>query len=68
MIENLKDKNSRNDYGDTPLHWAAKGGKLEICRLLINNIENKNPVNNDGETPFDLASDEGHLEICQLFS
>ena len=51
----------------TPLHFAAYEGHLEICRLLIENIDNKNPANHDGETPFDFAKEVKNTEIMDLF-
>lgn len=27
--------NARNDFGDTPLHVAVKGGRIEVVRLLL---------------------------------
>ena len=43
------------ESGTTPLHWAAKCGHCEICRLIMDNVTNKNPPDLDGWTPLHLA-------------
>ena len=30
-------------FGTTPLHEAAKEGKISECKLIIDNVEDKNP-------------------------
>ena len=29
--------------GSTPLHYAARNGYLEVCKLIMNNVQEKNP-------------------------
>lgn len=41
----------RDASGNTPLHYAAEGGYLSLCRLLIENGANINAQNKSGETP-----------------
>ena len=62
-MENLVDKNPRKDDGWTPLHYAAKKGHLDICKLICKNIEDKNPKDNYGLSPIFLANGNGHMEI-----
>ena len=63
----------------TPLHFAAKGGHLEVCKLFINakkhdpmthemidRIEDKNPRSEEGNTPLHFAAKAGHLNVCQF--
>lgn len=38
--------------GNTPLHYAAEGGYLPLCELLITNGANINAQNKSGETPY----------------
>ena len=64
IMENIDDKNPRENDGHTPLHYAAQEGNLEICRLMMENIDDKNPVTNDGRTPQDLARQNNHLVLC----
>ncbi|XP_051168998.1 ankyrin-3-like [Leptopilina boulardi] len=50
----------------TPLHYAAKNGKLEIVKLLIaNECNTVNIKNNDSQTPLYFATFNGHLEIVK---
>ena len=41
IIENVKDKNPKDNYGCTPLHLAAWTGRLEIVELICRNVEEK---------------------------
>ena len=45
----------KSHNGGTPLHYAARFGHLDTCRVLIQGGVLKNPKNNDAKTPFDLA-------------
>ena len=66
-MDNVENKNPANNFGDTPLHWAAKEGHLDVCKLIIANVDNKHPVNISGRTPKDLADHRKHVEVSQLF-
>ena len=61
------DKNPKNNFGNTPLHYAAADGHFEICKLLAEKIVNKNPENNLGKTPAQIADMNGYKSICELF-
>ncbi len=54
-------------YGNTILHYAARYGNPEVCRMLI---ESGAKVNSqDGYfryTPLHVAAREGHLEVCKM--
>ena len=54
----LKDGNN-----DTPLHFAAKNGWLDICMLLWENCEEKNIPDVSGHTPLHEAAQHGHLDV-----
>ena len=66
IIDNLHDKNPKNNSKITPLHYAAKNGHMEICRLIIEDVDAKNPKDLLENTPLHHAAENGHLEICQL--
>lgn len=38
--------------GSTPLHYAAEGGYLSLCQLLLANGAHINAQNKSGETPY----------------
>ena len=65
----------RDNNDQTPLHYAAKEGHGQICKLLLENVKDKNPVDNFGDTPNKLylaASNEvdelfdSHAEGCSV--
>ena len=65
--------NPTNIVGETPLHFAARNGCLQMCQYIMDKIENKNPPSlskisyqERKKTPLHLAAKKGHLEICKL--
>lgn len=52
--------------GETPLHIAARCGKLALCDLLIQHGADPNAKNFDGETASAVALAEGHVGLSQL--
>ena len=52
------DKNPANVQGTTPLHEAAKEGKLEVVKYITDQIDEKNPISTDGFTPLHGAAME----------
>jgi ankyrin repeat protein len=47
--------NVKNEFGWTPLHYAALKGQKEIAELLIAKGADVNAVGDLGRTPLDLA-------------
>ena len=45
LVQFATNKNPANQWGSTPLHWAANGGHIDICHLILDNVDIKNPVN-----------------------
>jgi len=59
------DVNSRDEeFGVTPLCWAALLGQTETVKLLIQKGAKVDGRNNDGATPLHAASFLGHTEIA----
>eukprot|EP01035_Chromulina_nebulosa_P019442 gene19442-25322_t len=56
--------NSTDSSGDTPLHYAAKGGFVAIVKCLLDLGANTKVENNGGYKPRDLAASTA---IAQLF-
>ena len=60
----VKDRNPRDKFGKTPLHWAAMRGHFEMCKLILENVNDKSPADNYGKTPWHMAQGS---RICDLF-
>ena len=58
--------NVKDVSGNTPLHWAARNGHVEITRLLLQNGAEVNAKNNYGNTPLFCAAENGHIDILHL--
>ncbi|HVX00954.1 MAG TPA: ankyrin repeat domain-containing protein, partial [Candidatus Babeliaceae bacterium] len=56
--------NYTDPSGDTPLHWAAAKGNLEIVRYLLELGANTQAKNIWGETPAQLAERNLHTAIA----
>jgi hypothetical protein len=52
--------------GDTCLMIAARGGHLDICRLLIDKGAQLEVKGSEGFTPLHFAASRGHIEIVRL--
>ncbi len=52
--------------GDTALHLAAKGNKIQAVKLLLENEANVNAKNKTSLTPLHMASVQGHLDTVKL--
>ena len=55
-----------NQYGDSPLHKAAKSGHTELVLLLIENGADVNAKDKWGVTPLHWAARKGRKEIAEL--
>jgi ankyrin repeat protein len=81
IIENVQNKNPRSNIGNTPLHAAAEGGHMDICKLILESIQPtfaidgqicklniENPMNDFGYTPFDMAESFGRSKVCEYIN
>ena len=67
IIDNVAEKNPKNDTGLTPLHLAASKGHFEICDLILKNTNDKNPEDwSYGLTPLHAAAQSEHIQVFQL--
>ena len=58
--------NPKDDYGKTPLHYAAENGHLGVCQLILEKVHEKNPKDDYGMTPLENADLNGHSEVVEL--
>lgn len=66
LLQKAADPSISTKYGATPLHFAAKYGKLSLCKLLINYKADINQRDVYGRTALMLASKLGHTSIVKL--
>ena len=66
MKGRVADKNPKDNFGNTPLHFAAAVGRIGVCELILKNVDERNPKNNEGKTPLDFA--DGHKNLHRLFN
>jgi ankyrin repeat protein len=60
------DINVQNDDGDTPLHYAAYHGRVDITRELLAHGADEKAQNEHGFTPADLAELRGCYNLARL--
>ena len=60
--------NAQNEYGQTPIHFAAFIGHTEIVKTLASFTDNPNAPDKDGRTPIYLAAFKGHTEIVKILA
>ena len=65
LISEGANVNEKNNYGNTPLHYACIHNHLEIVKELIIHNANVNEKNNNGYTALHKASQWGKLEIVK---
>jgi len=53
----------------TPLHWAAAEGQVEIVRLLLTKFgADANATDSAGRTPLHMATINGHVEVARFLA
>lgn len=56
----------KDDGGNTPLHSAVRGGKLELVKFLIEKGAEVNAKNDFDDTPLKIAEDKGYVSIIEV--
>ena len=60
------DPNTRDICGRAPLHYAAREGRVEVMKLLLERGAYPNAWDNGGMTPLHYAAERGDVEIVRL--
>ena len=60
--------NSPDTEGNTPLHFAAQAGHVEVVNFLLNKVRTIliDPLNIYGFTPLMKAAIQGRVKCCKL--
>ena len=61
------DTYTTNDFANQPLHAAAAGRHLEVCRVLLGAGADVNATQHGGYTPLHEAAQSGDVELAELF-
>lgn len=67
LLDTGADPNVENNYGYTPLHWAAKHGHVESAKILMKAGAQLDICNKNGDFPLTLALRFGQDELVHLF-
>ena len=73
IFENAEDKNPADfTFKQTPLHYAAQWGALEVCKFILENVKDKstrliNLMYGPMPTPLHIAKMHGKRTIVQFF-
>ena len=57
---------SKDNFGQTPLSWAAQGGHEAVVKLLLKKGSEVEIESRSGWTPLQLAALNGHEGVEQL--
>jgi ankyrin repeat protein len=68
LLEYGADMNALRNDRSTPLHVAARLGRVEVVHLLLEHGANVGAENDHGKTASQVASEMGHEEIMKLLS
>ena len=57
-----------DDYGMTPLHWAARAGSMECAQILLGRGGLVNALNKARRTPLQLAAEADQADMIRLLA
>lgn len=58
--------NVTDDYGNTPLHWAAEKNQVESVKFLLSKGANPNLRNSNMMAPLHLAVQNLHNKVMKV--
>ena len=58
--------NSKDEFGNTPLHMASYHGHTEIIKMLLGAKAELNSQTKEGNTPLHMALYKGHIEVVKI--
>jgi ankyrin repeat protein len=66
LIARGADIQARDDWGNTPLHEAARRGNLKLVQFLIHTGAKSTEQNAFGETPLHVAAKNGKADVIEV--
>ena len=60
--------NAPDDFGRTPIYYAAKYGYIEIVKILAPLTDNPNAPNEDGKTPSSVTKNSEIRSFLKSFN
>ncbi len=66
LIELGADVNAIGPQGRTALHYAARGGNAELCKLLLDTGADESITDEKGRTPLDVAVEFGKDAVLRF--
>jgi ankyrin repeat protein len=57
---------ARDENGRMPLHWAARGGHLDVLRYIVEKGADLNALDNNGVAPLHTLAGSGQTEAARL--
>ena len=66
LLRHAADIETKNIFGNTPLHFAASGGHEVAVQLLVELGADRDAKSKSGDTPLHLAAFAGHEAVVRL--
>jgi ankyrin repeat protein len=66
LLKSGADASKSDRSGQTPLHWAARGGHADAARLLLERRASVEARSRDGSTPLHLAAEVDSAAVVSL--
>jgi ankyrin repeat protein len=66
LLEKGADLEAKDEFGRTPLSWAAEEGHEGVVKLLLEKGADLEAKDEFGQTPLSRAAESGHEAVVKL--